>query len=259
MAVCKYCVSSDSKTSYICTGGCLDIFAANLAAGKTKKPQKDLRVKTFNTMLAVPKRCFDITFCRKCANCLKQIVELKDVLSWETMDFCTKMCLCKFSVDDTFFLYYVVLFIAKYQRKIGSKCASCRVNVSTNLLGKYCVRFGCILRQFCSSSCLEEYKKTLKVCSYCQEDMSGVTNGLAYLNSKGQSREFCTVRCMEKYNLMNDNRPRSNHLCSVCHEIKTVEVEYLADHKLHTFCSEPCFVAYKFVNDIVPGTDLHAA
>lgn len=206
-------------------------------------------------MVAASKRNLDIAFCRKCAFCLKKIIELNDVLLWETMDFCTKMCLCKFSICGTF-LGFIVLFIAKYQRKIGSNCANCRANVSTNLLGKYCVRFGCILRQFCNSSCLEVYKKTLKVCSYCQEDMSGVIHGLAYRNSKGQSREFCSVRCMEKYNLMNDSRPRSHQLCDVCHEIKAVEVEYLVDNKLHMFCSEPCFVAYKFVNDIVPGTAL---
>ena len=30
-------------------------------------------------------------------------------------------------------------------------------------MGKYCVRFGCYIKQFCSNACLEDHKKALKV------------------------------------------------------------------------------------------------
>ena len=30
-------------------------------------------------------------------------------------------------------------------------------------MGKYCVRFGCHIKQFCSNVCLEDHKKALKV------------------------------------------------------------------------------------------------
>jgi zinc finger MYM-type protein 2/3/4 len=54
-------------------------------------------------------------------------------------------------------------------------------------MGKYCVRFGYYARQFCSSKCLEEFKKGLKVCSYCQRDISEEAGGfLAPLGDKGQ-------------------------------------------------------------------------
>jgi predicted amidophosphoribosyltransferase len=54
-------------------------------------------------------------------------------------------------------------------------------------LGKYCVRFGYDIKQFCCSTCLEEFKKGLKVCSYCQKDISsGVEGFLAPVGDKGQ-------------------------------------------------------------------------
>lgn len=54
-------------------------------------------------------------------------------------------------------------------------------------LGKYCVRFGYDMKQFCSAHCLEDFKKGLKVCSYCQKDISrGAEGFLAPVGDKGQ-------------------------------------------------------------------------
>lgn len=83
--------------------------------------------------------------------------------------------------------YDLVLFTAKYQNRIGSHCANCKKSVQMSSLGKYCVRFGHDIRQFCCSLCLEEFKKGLKVCSYCQKDISAGTEGfLAPVGDKGQ-------------------------------------------------------------------------
>lgn len=77
--------------------------------------------------------------------------------------------------------------VAKYQNTIGSHCANCKEEVLMSSLGKYCVRFGHDIRQFCCSNCLEEFKKGLKVCSYCQKDISGGQEGfLAPVGDKGQ-------------------------------------------------------------------------
>lgn len=121
-------------------------------------------------------------------------------------------------------------------------------------MGKYCVRFGCILRQFCSSICLESYKKLLKVCAYCQEDMSATKSDVVNKLIKGQMRDFCSVGCCEKYCFLNEKLPAKEGLCSVCHEMKKIEVEYDYDRKTNKFCGDPCFVAFKFVNCIATGT-----
>lgn len=142
---------------------------------------------------------------KRCANCLL-IIESNDEknLSWETMEFCNEECL------------------GKFQNKYGSYCRNCNGSVQAVSLGKYCVRFGYDVRQFCCSTCLEEFKKGLKVCSYCQKDISSGTEGfLAPVGDKGQFKDFCTQNCMEKYSKMSssDLPNIEKKSCSVCQEV----------------------------------------
>jgi len=142
---------------------------------------------------------------KRCATCLS-VIEANDErnLSWETMEFCNEECL------------------GKFQRKYGSYCKNCNGTVQAVSLGKYCVRFGCDVRQFCCSTCLEEFKKGLKVCSYCQKDISFSTDGfLAPVGEKGQFKDFCTQDCMEKYSKLNSTEPPATEkkLCSVCKQV----------------------------------------
>lgn len=143
---------------------------------------------------------------KRCANCLL-IVEHNDErnLSWETMEFCNEECL------------------GKFQTKYGSYCRNCNGSVQAVSLGKYCVRFGYDVRQFCCSTCLEEFKKGLKVCTYCQKDISSSAEGfLAPVGDKGQFKDFCTQDCMEKYSRMSSVEPinMEKKCCSVCQEVR---------------------------------------
>lgn len=144
---------------------------------------------------------------KRCANCLL-IVESNDErnLSWETMEFCNEECL------------------GKFQTKYGSYCRNCNGSVQAVSLGKYCVRFGYDVRQFCCSTCLEEFKKGLKVCSFCQKDISSSTEGfLAPVGDRGQFKDFCTQECMEKYSKMSSVEPPvlEKKCCSVCEEVRS--------------------------------------
>ncbi|XP_033192634.1 zinc finger protein without children isoform X2 [Bombus vancouverensis nearcticus] len=176
---------------------------------------------------------------KRCANCLL-IVEPNDErnLSWETMEFCNEECL------------------GKFQTKYGSYCRNCNGSVQAVSLGKYCVRFGYDVRQFCCSTCLEEFKKGLKVCSYCQKDISSSAEGfLAPVGEKGQFKDFCTQDCMEKYSKMSSVEPPNieKKCCSVCQEEKIVHCEVQIDRSDPVaICSEPCFAAFKFVKKVDP-------
>ncbi|XP_031831357.2 zinc finger protein without children isoform X1 [Nomia melanderi] len=176
---------------------------------------------------------------KRCANCLL-IVELGDErnLSWETMEFCNEECL------------------GKFQTKYGSYCRNCNGSVQAVSLGKYCVRFGYDVRQFCCSTCLEEFKKGLKVCTYCQKDISSSAEGfLAPVGDKGQFKDFCTQDCMEKYSKMSSVEPPviETKCCSVCQEEKYVHCEVQIDRSGPVaICSEPCFAAFKFVKKVDP-------
>lgn len=177
------------------------------------------------------------SFVRRCVHCTTILEDHEKLLSWETLDFCNEICL------------------GQYQNVIGSKCAFCNKAVSLTSLGKYCVRFGYEIKQFCRSACLDEYKKGLKVCSYCQQDISAGQQGfLASVGDKGQFKDFCTQSCMKKYDEMCNPKKKSDvSLCAVCNNDKPVRVEVQLDGKTHKFCSNPCFSAFKFVNNVYPG------
>lgn len=186
---CKIQVKIDSKNYFVCSKTCKALFkAAN------------------NKTVDIPSEGTNSKQEKRCAACLL-IIDASDErnLSWETMEFCNEECL------------------GKFQRKYGSFCKNCNGAVQAVSLGKYCVRFGCDVRQFCCSTCLEEFKKGLKVCSYCQKDISFSTDGfLAPVGEKGQFKDFCTQDCMEKYSKLNSMEPPTAEKkpCSVCQEVK---------------------------------------
>ncbi|XP_059051733.1 zinc finger MYM-type protein 4 isoform X2 [Achroia grisella] len=178
------------------------------------------------------------TFIRKCVHCTLILDIDEKIVTWETMDFCDEICL------------------GRYQNKIGSRCANCKNVVQHTSLGKYCVRFGYDIRQFCNSGCLEEFKKGLKICCYCQRDISAGHQGfLAPVGDKGQFKDFCSQNCMEKFDQMNKNTAAQLvwAKCAVCSLEKATSIEVeVNDTVTQRLCSDPCFAAFKFVNNIFP-------
>ncbi|KAL1492753.1 hypothetical protein ABEB36_010958 [Hypothenemus hampei] len=228
--------NKDQEITYICEDGCLNTFKTNTTE-KVSIVIDELRVKNFTE--GSPKEKATFTLIRTCASCHKVTDNIANNLTWEILDFCNEFCL------------------SKYQKQIGSKCTICLGDVKSIALGKYCVRFGNDIRQFCCSSCLEQYKKGLKVCSYCQQDMSNTTEGfLAPVGEKGQFKDFCSKVCMEKYDIMTNDRPpkvKPGTTCSVCKAEKPITIEYEHEQRLNYFCGEPCLVAFAFVNKTSTG------
>ncbi|XP_050556364.1 uncharacterized protein LOC118264429 isoform X1 [Spodoptera frugiperda] len=178
------------------------------------------------------------TFIRTCHKCQIILNLGEKLLTWETMDFCGELCL------------------GRYLNKIGARCANCKNNVQHTSLGKYCVRFGFKIRQFCNNACLEEFKKGLKMCHYCQKDISvGHQSFLAPVGDKRQLKDFCSQACVEKFDLMSKN-PIPQPVwakCAVCslEKANSIEVE-VSEELSQRLCSDACFTAFKFVNNIVP-------
>ncbi|XP_076373398.1 zinc finger protein without children isoform X3 [Tachypleus tridentatus] len=169
-----------------------------------------------------------------CAQCQKDIQGGEKCLMWEAMEFCSENCL------------------GKYQKLLGSHCTCCHLPVQQPSLGKYCVRFGSDIRQFCSGRCLEEFKKGLKVCTYCQKDLSNGQEGfLAPVGEKGQFKDFCSQMCMERYEMMNcPVTPKQSQKCSVCNKVAPSKVQVKYEEKLHPLCSDPCIAAFRYANKI---------
>uniref|UniRef100_A0A182VW79 TRASH domain-containing protein n=1 Tax=Anopheles minimus TaxID=112268 RepID=A0A182VW79_9DIPT len=182
----------------------------------------------------------EASFLRTCNECHKTLQILSARwLQWETMEFCDEKCL------DAF------------QRANGAHCVHCRKVVSVNSMGKFCVRFGFSICQFCSAACLENYKKALKTCSYCQENISKQGTSFEFRVARagevGVLKDFCSVHCHRMYQAcLNPSLKHKPHTCGVCNHEKMTKLIVHLEEREHYFCSTPCFSAFKFVNNVNP-------
>ncbi|XP_065088680.1 zinc finger MYM-type protein 4 [Ochlerotatus camptorhynchus] len=253
---CKYFFQQDDDELFICHEDCLnllmtehqDLFRLKRRSvrvrdlpkrvpSESEQPQEVAKMVARTEEEAEHARLDrEASFMRRCAQCFQLIQLNEKTLQWETLDFCNEKCL------------------GVYQNSVGSNCAMCSNAVSVTSLGKYCVRFGFDVRQFCRSSCLDQYKKNLKVCSYCQRDITvGELGFLAPVGDKGLFKDFCTQICLKKYEEVLDPTKRQvPHVCAVCNHEKVTQINVMLDNREHFFCSTPCFSAFKFVNNVCP-------
>ncbi|EAT44309.1 AAEL004320-PA [Aedes aegypti] len=253
---CKYFFQQDDDELFICHEDCLnllmtehqDLFRLKRRSVRVRDLPK--RVPTEPEQPAEPAKAVarteeeaeharldrEASFMRRCAQCFQLLQLTEKTLQWETLDFCNEKCL------------------GVYQNSVGSNCAMCSNAVSVTSLGKYCVRFGFDIRQFCRSSCLDQYKKNLKVCSYCQRDITvGELGFLAPVGDKGLFKDFCTQVCLKKYEeVLDPSKRQVPHICAVCNHEKVTKINVMLDNREHFFCSTPCFSAFKFVNNVCP-------
>ncbi|KAH9383750.1 hypothetical protein HPB48_025516 [Haemaphysalis longicornis] len=183
---------------------------------------------------------------RQCAQC-QTAVELSAAaeqqqgrppsgfLVWETMEFCGEECL------------------RQYQSANGSRCSHCSTPVNQLSLGKYCVRFGADIRQFCSGKCLEEFKRGLKVCCLCQKDLSKQKEGfLAPVGEKGHFKDFCSQLCLERYERMNAFNAANlvPHKCTACDTESTTKYQVEHSSGAQRLCSDVCVSKFRCANKI---------
>uniref|UniRef100_A0A2M4A7F1 TRASH domain-containing protein n=1 Tax=Anopheles triannulatus TaxID=58253 RepID=A0A2M4A7F1_9DIPT len=253
---CQFAFKQDEDELFICQNDCLNLLM--------KEHPQLFRLKRYSVRVrtmpkaAAPEQRSDVanitarteeeieaarvareaSFKRRCCHCSELIVPSSEQrLQWEAMDFCGERCL------------------AAYQNNKGSRCIQCQTAVSVTSLGKYCVRFGFKVCQFCTAGCLDAYKKQLKNCCYCQKDISSDAAGALVVRSsiKGAFREFCNQECHQRYKYATmAHIKKKPQICSVCNHKKATSVVVRLETKEHYFCSSPCFSAFKFVSNITP-------
>jgi hypothetical protein len=187
------------------------------------------------------------------ATCLKHIDSSKGTFHWQTMDFCSAKC-----VND------VML-------KVGAKCAECRANVNFKSIGKYSVRFGQLVRQFCNVACLTKYKKSIRSCFFCQCEIGPNNASLASQQTIDRDfgegiKSFCNMRCLEdflkfdtqkKMNLETSCSPelKSGDICDICScfhvtdnpgNISIDHINFTDGDEPLFLCSKTCIAAYRY-------------
>lgn len=59
---------------------------------------------------------------------------------------------------------------------------------------------------------------------------------------------------MKKYDeMINPKKKNQAGICSVCNNVDQIRVEIIINGGDHSFCSNPCFSAFEFVNNICSG------
>lgn len=225
----QYLAHKNDECECICSTACLDKFKEQHADDYV---ERILRLRVFAAEETISREQLQLLpavepeeinenhdpfrICVICNRC----IDVEDYVTWEARDYCDEGCL------------------SASQRSINADCAKCHHLVPENLLGKYCVRFGSTVTQFCKTTCLISYKKARKLCQYCQEDLKA-----------NDAATFCSKRCKEAAN-PNECEPKESGPCSVCRQVKEVELNVRGDEKMDSLCSERCLVAYKFVNKV---------
>ncbi|CAH1401897.1 unnamed protein product [Nezara viridula] len=231
---CLNCAKLAKCCIRIEVGGC----ECHLCSEDCLEQHKTLQSNTLRRTSIQPENAEEdiISETRVCVQCNADVsVQPEEkTLSWETMEFCNEDCL------------------GKYQSRMWTCCTGCSKEVPTASMGKYCVRFGHEIKQFCCSSCLEDFKKGIKACSYCQKDLSVGDEGfLAPIADKNQFRDFCSQNCLDEYDCMSRNLPAGGlkvEACGVCDKTQLVQVQVITAASTVNLCSEVCFKAFKFVN-----------
>ncbi|KAI9559323.1 hypothetical protein GHT06_016112 [Daphnia sinensis] len=160
-----------------------------------------------------------------CWSCRISLYDRTDALLWESMEFCSEKCL------------------KTYMKVIGSHCNMCNAQVGDNILGKLCVRFGTVIRQFCTADCLEKFKGSHKLCATCQVNMSN------------KEKTHCSPVCEElSLRLANKAYFYGRRFCSVCNELKEIQEEVYLGGRSHWLCSKPCLNAFRFSNKVTTLT-----
>ncbi|XP_017769292.1 PREDICTED: zinc finger MYM-type protein 3-like isoform X2 [Nicrophorus vespilloides] len=221
--VVKYSCRSCEERSYICHDQCLNQLQTTGVV---------VSVKEYFTKFYCPVQIdSNYKYVRQCKQCAAKLLNVPGVLSWEAMDFCKEHCLYR------------------YQKKLSTVCAECRAPVAFGQMGKYSVRFGCIVKQFCSGTCLEAKKKKIRICSYCQR-------GLKDLNTNIGNKYFCSEVCKGMFEFLQNPKKtpfliNSNEVvCYVCKlNDKSIKIEFDYHRSMFYFCSTECFTVFKFIQN----------
>lgn len=250
---CKYNIVRNGDVKHLCDDTCFQKFRSNptqyLRASNTANSSNPASQQTRTEPKKPPTNNSSQEQFKTCSVCqLMNIKTSKPFLNWQGMDFCGEDCL------------------GKFQGSLNAACTNCANMVTATAKGKFCLRYGNIVKQFCCNNCYTEFKRRQKLCECCQKDISkSVDAFVAPVGKEGTFKDFCSQSCLQKYEdktncdveivgveraQKSKTLPKGEFPCSVCKKHSTVKHEILLEGKTHQLCSDPCLSAFQYANKL---------
>lgn len=163
--------------------------------------------------------------------------------NWKGLDFCGESCL------------------GKFQASLNTSCSFCHAYIPIDMRATFCFKIGNDIRPFCKQRCYNEFKKKLRLCSFCQRDVAGVPGAFTTMvGTGGKFREFCSQACMKKLeshlleveflSVDKGSLKPETAACSLCEKQGPVKCAIRLQGKMNKLCSESCLSTFKHTNKI---------
>ncbi|XP_052808872.1 zinc finger MYM-type protein 4-like isoform X2 [Mya arenaria] len=268
---CKYNIVRNGDVKHLCDDNCFKRFRSNPtqylrhaetssdqnAANKADKPQapvKPVSRETASEKLAAAKANEKLVqqqspVYKTCSVCqLMNVRTSKPFLNWQGRDYCGEECL------------------GKFQAGLSSNCSYCQSSIFQNNKTKYCCTVGNEVKHFCSLICNTEFSKRIKLCAFCNNDLSMKKDSfMAPVGDNALFKDFCSQTCLQSFEAKNKKDLElvgiqkgqtvpgaavGTSSCTVCGKMSQIKHEFKLDSKLYRLCSDPCFSAFKYANKI---------
>eukprot|EP00106_Octopus_bimaculoides_P020552 XP_014787994.1 PREDICTED: zinc finger MYM-type protein 4-like [Octopus bimaculoides] len=179
---CKYNIVRNGDNKHLCDDECFRQFRVSPTVYlRSMSPVNASASSSISVASSMEQATPHYKICSVCQ--LMNINTNKHFLNWQGLDFCGEECL------------------GKFQSSLGGTCSFCGSQVPPSAKAKYCLKLGTEIKQFCGTQCHAQFKKRLKVCCYCQKDLTNVSDSfMAPVGwEQGVFKDFCSPSCLQKY------------------------------------------------------------
>ncbi|BFZ09918.1 hypothetical protein BsWGS_12957 [Bradybaena similaris] len=256
---CKYNIVRNGDIKHLCDDACFKHFRKSpgmflkqkgnpkAALPSAKNTVPDLpAISTLNVAPAVTGTTQESLY-KTCSVC--QLIDVnasQPFCNWKGLDFCGESCL------------------GKFQANLNASCSFCHSYIPTETRTNFCLKIGNNMRPFCKNRCYLEFTKKLRLCSFCQRDVTSEPGAFtAIVGADKKFREFCSQACVksmeslvnnvEVLSLEKGHLKQETIICSVCRKQAPIKYTVRLQNQLNKLCSELCLSAFQYTNKISMG------
>ncbi|XP_035825720.1 uncharacterized protein LOC101855726 isoform X2 [Aplysia californica] len=255
---CKYNIVRNGDVKHLCDDACFKKFRSSPSSFlKYKDPGKKAKdaattaeTKTTQMESSALKGALSsppgsaTTGYKTCVVCQLMNLNTYPFCNWLGLDFCGEACL------------------GRFQANLASTCSFCNAFVPVEMRTVFCLKIGNEVRPFCKSKCYSEFRRMLRLCAFCQKNLSSVPDAVTKTVGGSKTKEFCSKECLKKMEeQFNDveildakNAPvisgDTSLACAVCLKKGAMKHTVRIGDKTSALCSDLCLSAFQYTNKI---------